>query len=1014
MPSAAQQPPVLDSEVLSGLVPRPIGPAVTSGRITAIDAVPRDPVTIYVGTAGGGVWKSDDGGIRFRPIFDDHPQSIGAVAVDPSNPRIVWVGTGESWVRNSVSVGFGVYRSTDGGETWQFMGLRASERIARIVVHPSKSDVVYVCATGPAFSSGGERGVYKTTDGGKTFRRVLFVNQDTGCSDLAIDPQEPRILYAGMWQYRRRADFFTSGGPGSGLYKSTDGGETWRQLTEGLPPGDKGRIAVAVAPSRPSVVYALVESKTTALYRSEDLGEHFEEVNASNVVQARPFYFALLVVDPTDHNRVYKPSFFLGISTDGGKSFSSAVTGGQSVHSDHHALWIDPRNPHHLILGTDGGVYISYDRGARWRHVRGLPVAQFYEVSYDLHWPYHVYGGLQDNGSWMAPSRAIGGVKLADWRNIGMGDGFHAFPDPADTDVVYVEYQGGNLLRVRKSTGETKEIKPYAGAGEPRLRFNWNTPVHLSPTQPGTIYVGAQYLFRSRDRGESWERISPDLTTNDPTKQRQHQSGGLTLDNTSAENHTTIYTISESPLDPRVVWVGTDDGNLQVTRDGGRTWRNVASNVPGLPPGTWVSHVEASRFDAATAYATFDGHYSGDLRTYVYRTVDYGASWESLVSDSLEGYAHVIREDPVNPRLLFLGTELGLFLSWDGGASWVRFRSQFPKVAVRDLAIHPREHDLIIATHGRGIYILDDITPLRFLSEEVVARNAALLPSRPAVMVAPGAGQMFSGDDEFVGPNPEEAATVAYYLARRPLFGELKLLVFDSAGNLVSSVPGERRRGLNRVAWPMRMRAPKVPRATSLVSQPGAFWGPRVPEGRYRLKLVVGSDSLEGEVVLQPDPRVDYSAEDRAVQDRAVLRLYDLVQRLAYVVDAAVELRDSARARASTLRAGDGLGRRLNRLADRLEEFRGRLVATSEAGRMGGEEKLRERLVSLYGAVNGYEGRPTASQLAQVEVLAAEVEAAERQFQQLVGSELEALNGQLRARGLGALVVLNRSVWESR
>ncbi|GBD32643.1 hypothetical protein HRbin33_01616 [bacterium HR33] len=1006
--------PVLDSDVLGGLVPRAIGPATTSGRISAIDAVPTDPLTIYVGAAGGGVWKSEDGGITFKPIFDDYPQSIGAIAVDPSNPRTVWVGTGESWVRNSVSVGFGVYKSTDGGETWRLAGLERSERIARIVVHPKQSDIVYVCATGPAFSSGGERGVYQTTDGGKTFRRVLFVNDDTGCSDLAIDPQEPRILYAGMWQYRRRADFFTSGGPGSGLYKSTDGGETWRLLTNGLPEGEKGRIAVAVAPSRPSVVYALVEAKTTALYRSEDLGEHFEQVNASNVVQARPFYFALVVVDPTDYNRVYKPSFFLGISTDGGRSFSSPITGEQNVHSDHHALWVNPKNPHHLILGTDGGVYMSYDRGAHWRHVRGLPVAQFYEVSYDLEWPYNVYGGLQDNGTWMAPSRSIGGVKLADWRNIGMGDGFHAFPDPTDRDLVYVEYQGGNLLRVRKSTGEVKEIKPYAGAGEPKLRFNWNTPVHLSPTQPGTIYVGAQYLFRSRDRGESWERISPDLTTNDPSKQRQHESGGLTVDNTSAENHTTIYTISESPLDPQVIWVGTDDGNLQVTRDSGRTWRNVAANVPGLPAGTWVSHVEASRFGAGTAYATFDGHYSGDMRTYVYRTTDYGATWESLAGDSLEGYAHVIREDPVNPQLLFLGTELGLFVSLDGGASWVRFRSGFPKVAVRDLAIHPREHDLIIATHGRGIYILDDITPLRALSAGVLARDAVVLPSRPAVMVAPAALQAFSGDDEFVGANPEEAAMVAYYLKRRPLFGELKLLVYDSAGNLVSSVPGTRRRGVNRVAWPMRLRPPKVPRATSLVAQAGAFWGPRVPEGKYRVKLVAGSDSLDAEVLLEPDPRVAYSAEDRAVQDRAALRLYDLVQRLAYVVDAVVELRDSVRARSSADGVSGGLRRRLSGLADRLEGFRSELVSTSEAGRMAGEEKLRERLVSLYGAVNGYEGRPTASQLEQVEVLAAEVEAAERRLAQLAGSELQALNRELRGRGLGVLRLLAREEWERR
>ena len=1004
----------IDPEILAGLEARAIGPAVMSGRIAAIDAVPGPPATIYLGSASGGVWKSSDGGVTFRPVFDEHTQSIGAIAVDPTKTQTVWVGTGESWTRNSVSVGSGVYKSTDAGERWTSMGLTDSERIARILVHPRHGDSVFVCATGHLWDGSDERGVYRTTDGGKTWQRVLFVNRDTGCSDLAMDPQDPRILYAGMWQFRRRADFFTSGGPGSGLFKSTDGGATWRPLTRGLPDGEKGRVAVAVAPSRPSVVYAVVEARRTALYRSDDLGESWVEVNASNAAQARPFYFATLIVDPSDFNRVYKPGFSLGISTDGGKSFSSFLTAGASVHGDHHALWINPRNPHELILGTDGGAYMSPDRGNRWRHVRSLPLSQFYEVSYDMAFPYNVYGGLQDNGTWMGPSRTAGGVQNRDWRNIGFGDGFHAFPDPTDGDLAYVESQGGNLMRVRRSTGEVKEIKPYARAGEPPLRFNWNTPIHLSSSQPGTMYFGGQFLFRSRNRGDSWERISPDLTTNDPAKQRQRESGGLTIDNSTAENHTTIYTISESPRDPAVIWVGTDDGNLQVTREGGRSWTNVAPNVPGLPRGAWVSHVEASRYAEATAYATFDAHWTGDMRPYVYRTADFGATWAPLVTEGLEGYAHVVKEDLENPNLLFVGTEFGLFLSLDGGRQWARFTGNLPKVAVRDLAIHPREHDLIIATHGRGIYILDDITPLRALTAELMEREVAVLPSRPSVMVIPAALQGFAGDDEFVGRNPEEAASIVYYLKRRHMFGDFRLDVYDTSGRVVATQAAGRRRGLNRVAWPMRLKPPRIPPATSLVAQPGSLTGPRVAEGTYRVKLVKGNDTLETSVSLVPDPRAQYSAEDRAVQDRAVIRLYEMVQRLAYVVDGAIDLRNQARARADSLGERDALARRLARYAAQLDTLRLNLVSASEAGRMAGEEKLREKLVSLYGAVNGFEGRPTESQLEATDVLATDLEAAHARFRQLTGTDLPGLNADLERRRLQVLRLVTREEWERR
>ncbi len=1001
----------IESATFGGLEARAIGPAVMSGRIAALDAVPEDPITVYVGSASGGVWKSRDAGITFEPIFDDYTQSIGAVKIDPSNNETVWVGTGESWVRNSVSVGTGVYRTTDGGDSWEHKGLEKTERIARIVVDTQNGDIVYVCATGHLWDANEERGVYKTTDGGGSWEKVLFVDEDTGCSDIAIDPQDPRILYAGMWQFRRWPWSFKSGGSGSGLYKSTDAGATWSKLTTGLPEGEKGRIAVAVAPTRTSVVYAIVESKETAFYRSDDLGESWQKVNSSFNIKARPFYFAYIVVDPTDFNRVYKPGFVLTVSNDGGVSFTSPFIGGfgaGGVHLDHHALWINPNNPRELILGTDGGVYFSYDRGSRWRLSKALPLAQFYEVSHDMEIPYNVYGGLQDNGTWMGPSQSPAGIQAKDWHNIGGGDGFHAFVDPNDPDFVYVEYQGGNLLRRRKSTGETKTIKPYPEADEPKLRFNWNTPIHVSPNDPGTLYAGAQYLFRTRDRGDSWERISPDLTTNDPAKQKQEESGGLTIDNSTAENHTTIVTISESPQDAQLIWVGTDDGNLQVTRDGGASWKNVVSGVPGLPRNTWVSHVEASRHDAATAYVTFDGHRTGDMNPYVYRTRDYGATWESLVGKAVEGYAYVVKEDIENPGLLFLGTEFGLFISVDGGGTWARFATEFPKVAVHDLAVHPRDNDLIIATHGRGIWILDDVTPLRALTPEVLEADVALLPTQPAVMTISTSVQEFPGNDEFVGANPSQAASIVYYQKKRHIFGDLNVEIYDSDGELITTIPGGKLRGINRVAWPMRLPAPKVPPATTLVP---VFAGPRVPEGAYTFKLIKGEETFEGQVMLVPDPRSTHTAEDRQLQQRTALELYEMLERLTYVVDATIDLRDQARERAAQLSGGNA--RRLSDYADELDEFRKTVVATSEAGQLSGEEKLREEIGELYGSVNGYDGRPTDSELGRMSVLAGQLDAAEARFAEITAERrITALNSRLGRGNLEPLVLMSRQAWK--
>lgn len=1017
-----------DSDTFGGLEARALGPAAMSGRIAALDVVEGERLTIYAGAASGGVWKSVDGGLQFKPVFDKHAQSIGAVTVDRRDTKVIWVGSGESWVRNSVSVGDGVYKSTDAGETWQHMGLKDSERISQIVVDPQDSATVFVCATGHAFDAHPERGVFRSKDGGKSWEKVLFVDNDTGCSDLAIDAQDGKILYAGMWQFRRKPYFFTSGGPGSGLYKSSDGGTTWRKVTKGLPPGELGRIAVEASPARPSVVFATVESKQdekvkgsrdTAFYRSDDLGESWTLMNSSSAVSGRPFYFSRLVADPRDWNRVYKMDFGAKVSDDGGRTWSGIGSGGMfggGYHGDTHDMWVNPTRTDELVMGTDGGIYISNDRGHHWRFVGSLPISQFYHVSHDMEWPYNVYGGLQDNSTWWGPSRRPTGVANKHWNALTPGDGFWAFVDPNDPDVVYNEYQGGNLFRVRKSTLEAKDIKPSPKEGEPKYRFNWNTPIHLSPNDKGTVYYAAQFLFRSRDRGDSWEKISPDLTTNDPAKQKQLESGGLTLDNSTAENHCTIFAIAESPKSRDLIWVGTDDGNLQLTRDGGKTWSNVVANVPGLPKHTWVSSITASPFDEAAAYATFDGHMTGDMKTYVYRTADFGKTWTSLASADMRGYAHIVRQDPVNADLLFTGTEAGLWISLDGGKQWAQFTANLPNVAVRDIVIHPRDHDLILATHGRGIYIVDDITPLRKLTQKVLDADVTFLDTRPWEMpIGPLFGVdfalVFAGHADFLATVPEEAAYLTYYLKKRHIIGDLKLEVYDEKDNLVASLPGGKRRGINRVPWPMRLPPPRMPAAAQPVF--GGIFGPRVLPGSYTVKMVKGKDSYTSKVSLVTDPRAKHNAEDRALQHETAMKLYATLERLTIVVESISDARDQAKARAQKLPAGDALRKRLEALEKSMEDQRKAMVSTTRS-EISGEEKLREELGNLFGSVAAYEGRPTESQLNRMSVLGKQLDAAQAKFQASVNQDLTGLNSQLKAKKLDPLVPLTEDEWRKR
>ncbi|HEX9943994.1 MAG TPA: hypothetical protein VGG03_18440 [Thermoanaerobaculia bacterium] len=764
----------VNPDLLAGLQARSIGPAAMSGRVAAIDAVESNPDVIYAGAATGGVWKSVNGGLTWEPVFDDQPvASIGAVAIYQANPDVVWVGTGEGNPRNSVSIGNGVYRSLDGGKTWAHLGLEPTERIHRIVLHPSNPDVAWVAALGQAWGENPERGVFKTADGGKTWRKVLYMDPRTGAADLVMDPGNPNKLFAAMWDYRRWPWLLRSGGPGSGLFVTYDGGETWKRLTEddGLPKGDLGRIGLAISRSNPNVVYALVEAEKSALLRSGDGGATWEKVNEDQRTAERPFYYADIEVDPVWPNRIYNLTARLNVSEDSGKNFDT-LGRSREVHGDYHALWINPRDPDHIVTGSDGGVAISHDRGETWQFVSTLPLGQFYHVAVDMDRPYHVYGGLQDNGSWRGPSALwgeSGGIRNSHWDPVGGGDGFDTRPDPQDSMTGYSMSQGGELVRWNLRTREFRPIRPpepQPGSGRERLRFNWNAGLAVDPFEPGTVYYGSQYVHKSTDRGQSWTIISPDLTSDKPEWQQQSKSGGLTPDVTAAENFTTIIAIAPSPLQKGVIWVGTDDGRLHVTRDGGKTWTSVEKNVPGVPANTWIPHVLPSKFDAGSAFVVFDNHRREDFKPYVYRTDDWGKTWKSLATKDLRGYALSIEQDPGDKDLLFLGTEFGLWVSLDGGARWLPWRHGVPTVSVMDLVIHPRDLDLVIGTHGRAVYILDDITPLREVSARTLAEPLHVYPIQPATLLRSQryGGVRGGGAGEYQGENRDVGALIAYSL----------------------------------------------------------------------------------------------------------------------------------------------------------------------------------------------------------------------------------------------------------
>ncbi len=895
---------------------RNIGPGTMSGRITAIACDPTNPRIIYAGAASGGVWRSRSGGTRWEPIFDAAPtQSIGAIAIHPHNPDLIWVGTGEGNPRNSQNFGVGIFKSEDGGRTWQHMGLEGTRAIHRVVLHRDNPNIVWVAALGSPFGPTEERGVYKSTDGGRSWRRVLFVNGLTGCAELVVDPSNPNKLFAAMWEYQRWPWFFRSGGPGSGLYVSYDGGETWEKRTEqdGLPKGELGRIGIAVARSKPEVVYALIEAKENALYRSDNGGRTWRKTTSENV-GGRPFYYAEIYVDPKNENRVYSLHTFLNRSEDGGKTFETWI--GWKIHLDHHAFWIHPDDPNYIINGNDGGLNITYDGGRTWRYAENIPVGQFYHVNIDNEIPYNVYGGLQDNGSWIGPSAVWrdGGIRNADWQEVLFGDGFDVLPQRDDARYLFAMSQGGELHRVDRKTGLRRYIKPLHPEGIP-LRFNWNAPLAQDPFRDGGIYYGSQFLHYSPDYGNTWELRSPDLTTNDTTKQKQLQSGGLTPDVTSAENHCTLLSIAPSPVEPGVIWVGTDDGNLQISRDGGKSWQNLTDRLPGCPKNAWIPHIEVSARNAGEAFVVVNNYRQNDWAPYLYHTTDYGRTWKRLVDATTVGaFCLSIVQDLEVPELLFLGTDHGLYYSLNYGKTWVLWPRPLPSkpgglpaMPVQDMKIHPRDGDLILGTFGRGIWILDNLEPLRDMARRLIEQRPLYVSKPQAAYLTVQRsydGPRFAADAVYEAPNKSPIARFPVWIRPELLRkadakeenGQDSLSKQNSASDkkkekatlYVLSLSGDTLRrwkadidtGFNYISWGLDTRGVDMPSNREPdADRLESGGGPPILPGTYRVVVRWRDYTDSTQLTVLDDPRLGLSVEQRRAQAEALRRFYPTVER---------------------------------------------------------------------------------------------------------------------------------------
>ncbi|WPZ09081.1 MULTISPECIES: VPS10 domain-containing protein [Roseivirga] len=913
----------VDMDIFKDMKARSIGPAAMSGRITAIDVVQSNPDIIYAGAASGGVWKTTGGGLNWEPIFDDEAvQGIGAIAINQKNPDVVWVGTGEGNPRNSVSSGYGVYKTIDGGKTWELMGLELTRNIHRIYIHPENPNVVYVGAIGSPWGEHEERGVYRTQDGGKTWEKILYTNNLSGVADMVADPSNPDKIFVAMWEHKRWPWTFKSGGEGSGLYVTLDGGDTWKNLTGegGLPKGPYGRIGLTIVHNKPNFMYAMIESKENALYRSEDGGMTWKQTTTAakeGNMGNRPFYYSSIYADPDNENRLYSLYSMVSRSEDGGKSFEVIIPY-SGVHPDHHAWWIHPEDPEFMVDGNDGGLNITRDMGKSWRFTEKIPVGQFYHVNVDNEFPYNLYGGMQDNGSWVGPSYVFNyaGVRNSDWQELSFGDGFDVAPIPGDSRYGYTMSQQGNVTRYDRVSGYTKTVKPTSQDTAVELRFNWNAPVAIDPHNPNGVYYASQFVHYSSNRGDDWTRISPDLTTNDPEKQKQNESGGLTIDATGAENHTTIIALAPSPVERDVIWAGTDDGNLQITRDNGETWTNVGAKLPGLPAGSWIPQIRASTYNAGEAWVVANNYRRNDWSAYAYHTSDYGQTWTRIADNNkVFGYTLTILQDPIEPNLVFLGTENGLYVSFDKAQNWNKWNHGYPNVSTYDLAYQEREHDLAIGTFGRAFYVLDDIRPLREFAargansaknEDLIVFDIAdayqMTYRQPAGMRFPADGGSYEGQNKYFGraavkfyvkddeakeetPEPEnnrrrkkknqeeEAKPEAKKLPSR-----IKMTVLDNSGDTIRTSESTYKKGqVNTISWDLNRRNPYPVEITGGGGgRFGGFGGGRNREqtagevlpGDYTVVLELGDNKVEKTVTVHTDPRIEVNLNDlRAKQN---------------------------------------------------------------------------------------------------------------------------------------------------
>jgi photosystem II stability/assembly factor-like uncharacterized protein len=930
----------LSMDLVKNMRPRNIGPGGMSGRVTAIDVVLNNTDIMYVGTASGGLWKSTSGGIKWDPIFEEETTgSIGAVAIQQSNPSVIWVGTGEGNPRNSLNGGYGIYKSLDAGKSWQLMGLEKTRHIHRVIIDPTNPDIVYAAAIGSPWGEHPERGVFKTTDGGITWTKVLFANNKTGAADLVMDPTNPNKLIAALWEHKRDPWFFNSGGEGSGLHITYDGGNTWKKVTEkeGFPKGNLGRIGVAIAANKPNIIYALVEAKKNALYKSEDGGFNWKKVNDKNDIGNRPFYYSEIYVDPQNENRVYSIYTYVNVSEDGGKNFTQLMPAygvSNGVHPDHHAWWIHPTNGNFMIDGNDGGMNITKDGGKNWRFIGNLPVAQFYHINVDNDIPYNVYGGMQDNGSWRGPAYVwrAQGIRNSYWQEISFGDGFDVVPDKDDSRFGWSMSQQGSVYRYDWQTGNNYYVQPIHPDPEVKLRFNWNAAINMDPFDSNTLYFGSQFVHKSTDKGETWTIISEDLTTNDPEKLKQDESGGLTMDATGAENHCTILVIEPSPLERNMFWVGTDDGRVHYTQNGGQTYTDVTKNIKGLPEGSWIPQIKASNKNKGEAYLIANDYRRFNYTPYAYRTKDYGKTWERIVdANDVESYTLSIIEDPIEKNLVFLGTDDGLYISIDAGNTWAKWTQGFPTVSVKDLVIHPREHDLIIGTFGRAAWVLDDIRPLRAMAKnnQIVNQKLELFTPPTAYQAAyqQPTGSRFGADAIYHGENRGYGAIFSYYVKIDEMKKDVKDEDKDESTENDEDMNDVNDEDKNVVKWDsltmkiydgdrlIRTLKQKAPDSTGIykwswnMDEAGVYGpsrsirkrtreasGVSVKPGTYKAVLHFGDESSEEMITVASDPRLDISVSNSNEIYNMSKKLENMEGIMADAVKQLVESKDIANA----------------------------------------------------------------------------------------------------------------------